>query len=104
MVTAPVTVSLGLPEDAKVSVALVLLDVPPNCKLAQTALVIFTVTEPFDAMVTASELVGKVLLFQLLASPQLFVFAPRSQVFCPKALPTKNKLMIINSVAVFLKL
>ena len=34
----------------KVSVALVLLDVPPNCKLAQTALVIFTVTEPLVAL------------------------------------------------------
>lgn len=86
-VTAFVTVSLGLPDDAKVNVALVWADVPPNCKLAHTALVIFTVTDkfalldPFAVSTTLSELVGKVLLFQLLASPQLEVPAPPSQVF-----------------------
>ena len=87
MVTAPVTVSLGLPEDAKVSVALVCADVPPICKLAQTALVIFTVTDklalldPLAAKVTASELVGTPLGFQLLALFQLTPSPPPSQVF-----------------------
>ena len=98
-VTAFVTVSLGLPEEAKVSVALVCADVPPICKLAQTALVIFTVTDklalldPSAANVTASELVGKVLLFQLLASPQLEVPAPPSQVFWALAvfIPTNSR-------------
>jgi len=86
-VTAPVTVSFGLPDEAKVSVALVSEEEPPICKLAQTALVIFTVTDklalldPLAAKVTASELVGTPLGFQLLASPQLEVPAPPSHVF-----------------------
>lgn len=81
IVTAPETVSFGLPEEAKVSVPAVLPLVPPSCKLAQTAFVMFTVTEPFNAIVTASVLAGTPLGFQLAASFQLSVPAPRSQVF-----------------------
>ena len=76
IVNAPETVSFGLPEEAKVIVPAVLALVPPSCKLAQTALVMFTVTEPFDAMVTASELVGTPLGLQLDATFQLARFAP----------------------------
>ena len=79
-VTAPVTVSFGLPEEAKVSVPLEFEDVPPNCKLAQTALVIFTVTVPLDAIVTGSKFVGTPLGFQLLALFQLVPSPPPSQV------------------------
>ena len=85
-VTAFVTVSLGLPEEAKVSVALVSAELPPICKLPQTALVIFTVTDklalldPSAAKVTGSLAAGTPLGFQLLASFQLEVPAPPSQV------------------------
>lgn len=108
--TVPVAVSFGFPVLLKVNVALVSGLEPPICKFAQVAVVIFTTTErlsplsPPAVKVTLSVLVGTPLGLQLLASPQLVVEAPPSQVFCAKVFATKNKHMIINSVDVFLKL
>ena len=56
-------------------------DVGDKFKAAQTAVLIFTTTDWPPVKVTDSKLVGKVLLFQLLASPQLEVPASPSQIF-----------------------
>lgn len=97
--TAPDTTSLGLPDPAKVKVA-----VPfpvPKDNDAHVAEVTLTVTVIPTLIVTASVDVGTEDPPQVAVSFQLPV---TEAVLCAKVLATKNKHMIMNSVAVFLEL
>jgi len=76
--TVPETTSLVFALKERAAVPLLVGD---KLNEAQTAFVTLTTTDWPPVMVTASELVGNVLLFQLAASPQLVVLAPPSQVF-----------------------
>src|SRR5690606_27109492 len=61
-------------------------------RLAQEASTLTTIVFDLElsGIITASAAVGTPLGLQLLASPQLLVFAPRSQVFCAIAAPANR--------------
>jgi hypothetical protein len=98
-VTFPVTVNLGLPLDAKARDAVFLAPLL-ICMEAQAALVTFTVRVTPSLIITASADVGTGFPPQVAVLFQLpLVLA----VLWAKVFATKSKLMIIISIAVFLK-